>query len=112
MTKTRIRNTAVSSSKTATSVARTQNVLPTLTGKELLRFISSATSTAADAPRTDEERTDPNNSPFLIAASHVNSDFALARSVNLKGILLLTTGQRPLRPHAVADVLEAARGVP
>lgn len=42
-------------------------------GRELLLLISSATSHASK-----EESTDPNDSPFLIGASQVNADLALA----------------------------------
>ena len=47
-------------------------------GKELLLLISSDTSVASKEHMTEEERLDPNNSPFLIGASQVTTDLALA----------------------------------
>jgi hypothetical protein len=47
-------------------------------GRELLLLISSATSRASKEQMAEEGSTDPNESPFLIGASQVNADLALA----------------------------------
>jgi hypothetical protein len=47
-------------------------------GRDLLLLISSATSHASKEQMTEDEVTDPTNSPFLLGASQVNADLASA----------------------------------